>query len=265
MWAMGLAPLVVVVGSACARDERRAEPVSDGPPCTSSRSSKLGTPFARLCPQDLPGVVSTSFWIAAAPLGCPPGSHENLLCAPVHALTSMDTVVDARTAMLVDAGLAHRICVLRYGGRLPTAAERAQAADALGFESLLVTAARDGRTLALTALPEWVTDGACSENSALGGCAVLRFPAVPTWVPWDRLSTCRATRTGAAATTTLPATCRRGGGVSCSVSTGASGRSTTFSLHCGDAVARDVATPEIVGDVAAFRCVLSELATRHMR
>ena len=131
MWAVGLVPVVVVVASACARAERRAEPVSDGPPCTSARSSKLGTPFARLCPQDLPGVVSTSFWIAAAPLACPPGSHDNLLCAPVHALTAMDTVVDARTAMLVDPGLAHRICVLRYGGRLPTAAERAQAADAL--------------------------------------------------------------------------------------------------------------------------------------
>jgi hypothetical protein len=254
-----LAPLVIVA-SACARDEYSAEPVT-AEPCTSARSVKLGTPFARLCPQDLPGIVSSPFWIAAAPLGCLPGKHETLLCAPIHPLTAMDPVVDASTAMLVDAGLAHRICVLRYGGRLPTAAERAQARDALGFESLLVTLARDRRQLALMALPEWVTDEACSEHSALGGCAVLRSPAVPTYVPWSRLSTCRATRTEAGAAATLPAICPRSEGA-CSIATGAPGRSTTFSLQCADAVASSVGAPEIVGDVAAFRCVLSELAMR---
>ncbi len=41
-------------------------------------------------------------------------------------------------ATVVDAATAHRLCTLRFGGRLPTAEERDQARHVLASVSLLV-------------------------------------------------------------------------------------------------------------------------------
>jgi hypothetical protein len=54
--------------------------------CHRAFGEKLGVPFVRVCPDDLPGVIRTPFWIAAAPIGCTGGEHGTIACPPVVAL-----------------------------------------------------------------------------------------------------------------------------------------------------------------------------------
>jgi hypothetical protein len=98
---------------------------------------------------------------------------------------------------VIDAAFAHRTCMLRFGGRLPTAIERAQAHDALGLETVVVTEGSDHRDF--RRLAEWVTERPCLDPSTLGACTPEAFPTgASAVVDWAQLRSCDASPAGTA-------------------------------------------------------------------
>jgi hypothetical protein len=57
----------------------------------------------------------------------------------------------------VDADVAHRLCAMRFAGRLPTRAELALTRRALGLEAVAVEAVTEpsGSLLSFRPVPEW--------------------------------------------------------------------------------------------------------------
>jgi len=227
---------------------------------------KLGVPFVRVCPADLPGVITAPFWIAAAPVGCSGGEHGTVACPPVIALEAGRDVLESRTAQQIEAAHAHRTCALRFGGRLPTTTERAQAEEALGLGTVLVTQAAD-RSLRLRSLAEWTTATPCTDPSTVSvACRPSTYPASATReIAWAELRSCRAIAAQAQgalvvepdeecppANVTLPP---------CLLGIRATGTTPdrAFAITCRALAADETRHPETPSDrLAAFRCVVPE-------
>lgn len=106
-----------------------------------------------------------------------------------------DTQIPGRTASVIDATTAQRLCALRLNGRLPTRTERVRARAALGLSTAVVTYGAETRQLRLGEVPEWVTETPCSYPSVRPGeCQHGLFPAdaSPAIIETDTLD-CEAT------------------------------------------------------------------------
>ena len=274
---------VATVLSCCATE---TPPTAAAPPaaapCVRATADKLGIPFVKICPEDQPaGVVLQPFWIAAAPLDCSAGSHETVLCPlvvpvarPAERETGVASTLRARSAAILDASTAHRLCSLRFGGRLPTAMERSQAEDALGLQSAIVHTQSSPARFEVRPFAEWVTAEPCLSPSGITpACGIDQFPAgASSVVDWPRLRACDARP--AATADVAP---RIGVGDDCpsepdAVSSGdavpvpcllgahtAGGLSQrdAFALSCRPLTEVEARHPDQTPpDVAAFRCVL---------
>lgn len=264
--------LVVVIATGCEREEpaRAVAPAAEVP-CRRAFGEKLGVPFVRVCPADLPGVVTAPFWIASAPIGCLGGEHGTVTCPSIVALAPLPpgaARLEPRTAQVIEAMIAHRTCTLRFGGRLPSTLERAQAREALGLVTLVVTESAPPESgLALSALPEWTTAQPCLDPSTLrGSCAVARTPTTSSSdVAWPRLRACSATLESAAGAliVTPGESCpaETAGAPRCMIAARAVGTASTraFALACRTLTTEQQVHPEPApGDRAAFRCVVPE-------
>lgn len=272
--------LICCVGGLLLASSLQAGPPA-AKPCTPRVGEKLGVRFVEVCashtaefgdadahePHALP-----AFWIAAIPLPCSRGEHDEVACDPVTALEASpiggagkNRVVDA---LVVDATVAHRTCTLRFGGRLPTPLEREQARQGLGLASLLVREAPGPYAkLWLDDLPEWVAEGDCASTPAKPGpgCRITPFPPV---TPRPRRSgevllACIAEPAAVnAVSTAIGGECSErpseGGVRSPNCAVGVPGTGASFELGCE-------VKPRTGGDwrradLAAFRCVLNERA-----
>lgn len=186
-----------------AREDTRRDAAATGPACAPGVAEKLGIPFVHVCPSTLPGSVDVApYWIATMPAGCSAGEHDTVRCPPVVSVVQPregDPValraVSSGLAAVVEAETAHAICTMRFGGRLPTRAERSIARSALGAASVLVTASSDVAGYRFHEVAEWVTEIPCEQPTVLAPeCRVRGFPhdASPT-IPWDVVTTCRGT------------------------------------------------------------------------
>lgn len=263
--ATATATAIAIVGCDAPSPERAPTPAPA--PCERAYGDKLGVPFVRVCPV-FDGAVSASFWIAAAPIGCTAGEHETIQCPPIVALGPLRrgaTGIEPRTAQLINAEQAHRTCTLRFGGRLPTVAERAQATDAVGLATLLVTDDdAPNPTRHLDAIPEWTTAAPCLSPSTLAAtCTAMQFPSdVTAIVAWQRARACRATPTQTDGVLVIgpQESCPvkpPPGGPPCAVM--ASKMATTaFALDCRPLRDAERIHPETTVELAAFRCVVPE-------
>jgi hypothetical protein len=223
-------------------------------------------PFVRICPQDLPGLIDKPFWIAAAPIGCIAGDHETVPCPAAVNLGLNKADQPPYLVQLVVAEHAHRTCSLRFGGKLPSAEERARALDALGLQTIAVTRSADG-SLNSHVLPEWTTMENCASPSTIDReCQPRPFPLwATTALDWAALQACRSSvRTTGALRVAPEERCPppTPSAPPCSfVSSNHSDRIPGVVLACLPAPLRishltDVATP----NRAAFRCVVPEAA-----
>ncbi len=206
---IGLVALVGALTAACGRAPSRVDPAGDAgarsasaAECVPTTAEKIGVPFVRVCPRAKVDSAEPAkpFWISQVPLGCAPGSHRTVACPPIVALLSPPSELpDLRApspglAAVVDAYTAHKICTMRFAGRLPTRAERAQAVAALGLATVVVTEPRGGHPVHVRALAEWVTAVPCDHPTDLGPeCKEDRFPSdAISQVPWAMLARCAA-------------------------------------------------------------------------
>lgn len=257
-------------------------------PCSGRKVVKLGVPFVQVCPQDVgqPAGTFEPFWIGTLANGCSAGDHGTVLCPTVTSLSAPAAhdprppePVEARLCSMSDALLAHRVCAMRFGGRLPTRTERALAQAALGLTALAVHPSGDPPVrFDLQVLPEWVTAVPCDHPSVLGPeCGVSEYPELSARaVDVTNLSSCRALARDATATeATLevgescpsPAFAWSGDGhgtlLPCAVRTpptGGAAAGKAFALQCAPPV-RTAEQPEPGGEARAlFRCVLPDNA-----
>jgi hypothetical protein len=250
-------------------------------PCTPRVGEKLGVRFVEVCASDTSRFADAeahaaqalpTFWIAATPLPCSQGEHDTVACDPVTALEASPLEGPGKNraldALVVDATVAHRLCTLRFGGRLPSPLEREQARHVLGLASLLV---REGSgsfaTLWLDDLPEWVAEGDCATTPAKPGpgCRITQFPPVlarPRSVG-DKLLACIAepAREGARAVAIGGECSERpseGGVRSPDCAVRVPGSTAAFELGCEEETRTGAARPQ--PEQAALRCVLPETA-----
>lgn len=207
---MKRAPLVAVLAlclapgcRGCDAPSSRATPDAQGGAavdCEPRTTEKLGVPFSKLCPKDLPvaGATFAPFWIAAAPLPCSAGEHETLRCPAVTPLhhpapgeTRAPEATPSRLAAVLDANTAQSWCYMRFAGRLPTREERARAEVTLGLSAVMVAkSASDPVHFEYRRLAEWVTETPC-ETPNVAKCQVGMFPSGARQpIPWDALVAC---------------------------------------------------------------------------
>jgi hypothetical protein len=284
---------MVIVVTACDRPPPRVDVVKDdiamtttdgpAPPCLPALAEKIGVPFIRVCPRaTIDSSASTrSFWISAIPLGCSAGEHGTLACPPVTSLLQPPRELpdfkapSPRLAAVVDAYTAHKTCTMRFAGRLPTRAERAQARAALGLASVVVSEPGAGRARRIREISEWVTARPCGQPTALGPeCKEDRYPTGSiSAVSWSMLARCSAhpvasssfppielggecaaTRDAGAAWT-LPCFVR---GLAFATIGGAPSTATGFELSCEPPNEAAEHPSQARPDLAAFRCVLPD-------
>ena len=171
-----------------------AEARGASPLCVPRVGEKLGVRFVEVCAASAAEVLGEdraedetlpAFWIAATPVPCSQGSHETVDCPTVTALETSPVGSALRNRSLasavIEAATAHRLCTLRFGGRLPTPEEREQARHVLGLVSLLV---RDGRQTSgqvmFDELPEWVAQRECeaTPSNLVPDCRVSISPPI---------------------------------------------------------------------------------------
>lgn len=174
-------------------------------PCRTGEGTKLGVPFVRVCPRTSSGeLVAPAFWIASVPLTCGAGEHDEVSCPPVVALRSLGgenpntARIPSVQAALIDAFEAHRICTMRFAGRLPTHTERAQAREFAGLSTLAIVESREPSRFEFREIGEWVTETACDRPSVLGsecGAGVAPIEST-TRVDWSGILACDARKVG---------------------------------------------------------------------
>lgn len=259
---------------------RRADAGASAPRdagCTPTTAEKIGVPFVRVCAR--PEVSAGSFWISAVPLGCSAGEHGTLACPSVTALVQPPDAVknlrapSPRIAAVVDAYTAHKVCTMRFAGRLPTRAERALARADLGLATVAVTEGPPGAFRARE-LAEWVTEPVCAHPTDLGPeCHEDRFPKDSIGaVSFESLVRCAATpvTTTSRSLFEVGGTCAyptwSGAGafmLPCALrglgygAVGGASAVRAFELSCERSDAGAEHAP-VKLDVAAFRCVLPE-------
>ena len=264
------------LAAGCDRDlaDHRA-PRPAAAPCQRAFGNKLGVPFVRICPADLIGAIEAPFWIAAAPIGCTAGAHGTISCPPVLPLgppTEGAATIAPRTAQVTEAAFAHRTCTLRFGGRLPTTAERAQARDALGLATVVVTQQDDpSPRLRAQALAEWTTERPCTDAPAAlaASCSPMRFPSgAIAEVSWPQLRSCRASPAPAAGALIVevgescPSAEVEATSPRCLLALPEAARpQQAFALDCRALTAEEAIHPDdTAGERAAFRCVVPDSA-----
>lgn len=280
---MKLAALVVCVVAVAGGAVRAQSP--ERKPCTPRVGEKLGVRFVEVCASDTAEFADAEahepqalppFWIAAVPIPCSLGGHDTMACEPVTALEASPVPGRGKNraldALVVDATTAHRVCTLRFGGRLPTPLEREQARQGLGLASLRVREAPgDYAVLWLDDLPEWVAEGDCAAAPAQPGpgCRITQFPPIAARPrrPGERLLACIAEPARAGAQrTAIGGECNErpaeGGVRSPNCAVGVPGVAIAFELGCEEEARSAAADPR--PDQAAFRCVVAEtgLGTR---
>jgi len=253
-------------------------PLAAAPECEPRTTEKLGVPFAKLCPRDVPEleVDFAPFWISAQPLACSGGAHDAMRCpsvTPLHHPAPGDPRAQpagpSTLAAVVEAGMAQTWCYMRFAGRLPTRAERVRADLALGLATVTVThSASDPLHFELQRIAEWVTEEPC-ESPTLAKCRVGMHPTGERRaIPWDGLLACSAARASADAGLTplelgetCPAPGFEFGGVErelpCAVrSVAASPAPEPFRLTCRPPAPAPVHPPDEPATTAAVRCVM---------
>ena len=248
--------------------------------CTPSVAQKLDVTFVQLCERREPGApLQPSFWISATPIGCSAGEHDTLRCPPVTAVAKPRAdgrrVVPAasRLAAVVESETAHKICTMRFAGRLPTREERVRARGELGFASVVVEEATEVGGYRTRELAEWTTARSCDQPTILyADCGAARFPwAASPYVPWRSVVACDQRPADALDGRLQPRATMHVDG-DCTLAPDARDRVERRELPCvlrvsdeRDAVVLTCSPPrapprhaDVVADVAAFRCVLPE-------
>lgn len=179
--------LVMVIGTATAR--------GDEPPakCAWRTGEKLGIAFAEICvaPSAPKGLLEESpaevapFWMSAAPLPCSHGNDGTIHCPVATSILSARSrakdVLEPRTVALVDGTTAYGVCGMRFGGRLPTRAERELARYSATVATLVSMKEPDEPEPRIGELPEWTQVGDCTNPSQPDeGCRLVLFPPVLT-------------------------------------------------------------------------------------
>ncbi|MCC6874166.1 MAG: hypothetical protein IT378_07640 [Sandaracinaceae bacterium] len=188
---MELALLASAIGAGCGDGTLAAPRAREAQACARGESEKLGVPFVPMCG----AAEARAEWISASALPCTGGAHDTVGCpvaTPLLAEPPTTRTHEARAVALMEGWTAYRLCALRFGGRLPTSAERARARRLQGMATLIASRRDEAGTIGLEELPEWVADGPCDNPSLPGaGCLVHRFPidAEPN-IPWARVVAC---------------------------------------------------------------------------
>ncbi len=191
----GVLRLMMIMVPLIARAEPPTEQTNAG--CRLRVAEKLGVRFVELCDPE----GQTSLWISAAPMPCSEGQHETLECPKVVLLSrlpGMEPLISRNVAM-VDAITAHRLCALRFAGRVATPAQRDRAAATLGLSAVAVTEKTGSATeFHIGPVPEWTSDGECVNPSLPGtDCRFTRQPEeVPLRAPIPRILDCDARSAG---------------------------------------------------------------------
>lgn len=270
------------------RADARVEALAQASPpssvCVPRIAETIGVSFLRVCPSQLaPGVDTAPFWISVIPMGCSAGEHETVRCPPVVALVQPRLSdpqalrsASSQLAAVVESDIAHKICTMRFAGRLPTGPERALARTALGLSSALVTESQDVGGYRLQELPEWVTETACEQPTVLGPeCGVRGFPSDATaTIAWDRVTKCEVkplaaldgrALIGIGGDCAISRTAAEGGllrDVPCAVRGPAADprgrRDAAVALACHPREPAPARLSGLATDVAAFRCVIAE-------
>ncbi|MBW2509149.1 MAG: hypothetical protein JRE81_10995 [Deltaproteobacteria bacterium] len=261
--------LLMVVGAATAKgDEPRA-------PCAWRTGEKLGIGFAEICtPTSAPkGLLEESpaeiapFWMSAAPLPCSRGSGGTIDCPVATAILSARSrakdVLEPRSVALVDGKTAYGVCGMRFGGRLPTRAERELARYSASVATLVAIKEPDEPEPFVGELPEWTQVGDCTNPSQPDeGCRLVIFPPVLTRERSKHsvLQACQASfAPGSIETAIQPGASCVGG--SCTVRILPALRPEAFELTCQPIDIRVTEAPaEPNAEQAAFRCVVPESA-----
>lgn len=229
--------------------------------CSTERGVKVGVTFVHICAPLAPDAV----WIAATPLPCSAGEHETLECPLTTSLLVAPAVplagLSPASALRTDAVSAYRTCQMRFGGRLPTPAERDELRRLQGMTAVVATAEADGR-VRFDEVDEWTASGDCGNPSRPGpDCRFERSPGTPAPpVEWSALRRCvaePARAAGDAAAVAIGERCPADG--PCLVRSPWFPRADAIPLaHALSCAAPAAATPhpERRPDVAAFRCVL---------
>jgi hypothetical protein len=122
-------------------------------------------------------------WLASSPIRCSAGEHDLVRCLTVTPITSdprvnVDGGIPSAGVVAAEADTAHRLCAQRFGGRLPTPAERAAQGARHGLAALLVVQTENpAERFLFLELPEWTAEGTCDNPVRPGtGCTVSAFP-----------------------------------------------------------------------------------------
>ena len=261
--------LVMVVGAATARGE---EPQAR---CAWRTGEKLGIGFAEICtPASAPkGLLEESpaeiapFWMSAAPLPCSRGNHGTSDCPVATSILSARSrakdVLEPRSVALVDGKTAYGVCGMRFGGRLPTRAERELARYSASVATLVAIKEPDEPEPFVGELPEWTQVGDCTNPSQPDeGCRLVIFPPVLTRERSKHsvLQACQASfAPGSIESAIQPGAPCVGG--TCTVRILPALQPEAFELTCEPTRIRATEAPaEPDAERAAFRCVLPESA-----
>mgnify|MGYP001817316582 CR=1 FL=1 len=261
--------LLVLVGTATASaDETRAR-------CAWRTGEKLGVGFAEICtPPSAPkGLLEESpaevapFWMSAAPLPCSRGSRGRADCPVATSILTARSrakdVLKPRGVALVDGKTAYGVCGMRYGGRLPTRAERELARYSATVATLVSTKEPGEPEPRIGELPEWTQVGDCTNPSQPDeGCRLVIFPPVLTRQRSEQsvLQACRASFAPAWIETAIQPGAPCVGGT-CTVRILPALRPEAFELTCrATRTGAKQAPAEPRAERAAFRCVVPELA-----
>ncbi|MGB5502839.1 MAG: hypothetical protein WBM75_10595 [Polyangiales bacterium] len=261
--------LLMVIGTARASgDEPRAA-------CAWRTGEKLGVAFAEICtPASVPkGVLATRsdevapFWMSAAPLPCSLGSGGTIDCPVATSILSARSrakdVLEPRAVAVIDGETAYAVCGMRFGGRLPTRAERELARYSASVATLVSVQERGEPAPSIGELPEWTQVGDCTNPSQPDeGCQLVIFPPVLNRqrTKHSVLQSCRASFAPAWIETAIQVGAPCVGGT-CTVRIMPALSPEAFELTCGPApVTAKRASPRPKAERAAFRCVLPESA-----
>ncbi len=268
-WILG-GLLLMVVGTATASAE---EPRAD---CAWRTGEKLGFGFAEICtPPSVPkGLLGESpdgglapFWMSAAPLPCSRGNHGTSDCPVATSILSARSrakdVLEPRGVALVDGKTAYGVCGMRFGGRLPTRAERELARYSAAVATLVSMKEPDEPDPRIGELPEWTQVGDCTNPSQPDeGCRLVLFPPVLTRErsKHSMLQACQASfAPGSIESAIQPGAPCVGG--SCTVRILPALQPEAFELTCEPTRIHATESPaEPKAERAAFRCVLPESA-----
>jgi hypothetical protein len=262
--------LLMVIGTARASgDEPRAR-------CAWRTGEKLGIAFAEICtpPSVAKGLLVESpddvapFWMSAAPLPCSLGSGGTIDCPVATSILSARSrakdVLEPRAVAVIEGETAYGVCGMRFGGRLPTRAERELARYSAAVATLVSVKEPGEPEPWIGELPEWTQVGDCTNPSQPDeGCRLVIFPPVLTRqrTKHSVLQWCRASFAPAWIESAIQVGAPCVGGT-CTVRIMPALWPEAFELTCEPA--RVTATqasatgPKV--EQAAFRCVLPESA-----